>query len=80
MPFNIFGIVIDKKEDYIYSQAFDKHIGKTIGIEFYMNKGKKNMISLYLYNGACTNTVKRFLNNFRHFIDPAASFDGDDYD
>ena len=82
IPFRIWGIPMEEKEDYIYSFAFDKHIGKSIGIEFSSNEkirdDTKNMVSLYLYSGTCTNTIKRFISNFRRFIDPSASIINED--
>ncbi|GEM_PF-1975488 len=76
MPFRIWGIPMEEEENYIYSFAFDKHIGKGIGIEFCSNEKinnvTRNRVSLYLYNNTCTNTIKRFVSNFRRFIDPNA--------
>lgn len=66
-PFRIFGMPMESEENYVYSYAFDKHIGNPIGIEFLPDR-----VTLYLYPGSCTNTIKRFLRNFQQFVDPNA--------
>lgn len=62
-PFKIFGLPFERREGYLYSFAFDKHVGNPIGIEITSNE-----ISLYLYPGGCANTIKRFYRNFQEYI------------
>lgn len=62
-PFKIFGLPFEQRDGYLYSFAFDKHVGNPIGIEITSNE-----ISLYLYPGGCANTIKRFYRNFQEYI------------
>lgn len=62
-PFRLFGLAGEENKDYRIVDAVDLHTGDRLGFEL-----SPEMLTMYLPEGACGNTVVRFLTNLQHYF------------
>lgn len=72
-PFRLWGHTQQLESDYYKINGVDMHNGDKFSIEM-----TGEWMRVYLYEGACGNTVLRIFTNLQHYYDPAATLVIDD--
>jgi len=72
-PFRLWGHIDRLQEGYYKVDGVDMHNGDKFSMEM-----TNDWIRLYLYEGACGNTVLRIFTNLQHYYDPSARLVIDD--
>ncbi len=74
-PFRLMGFVRQKSETKIVSDVVDLHTGGELTFELY-----PDLITLYLGEGTCGNSIARFFTNIQHYFDKSFSVYADNGD
>lgn len=72
-PFRLWGHTQQLEKDYYKVDGVDMHNGDQFSMEM-----TPEWMRLYLYEGACGNTVLRIFTNLQHYYDPSATLVIDD--
>ena len=75
MPFRLLGFVDSQSDDAAIVDAVDMHTGGTLSFEVY-----PDVLSIYLPEGTCGNTIVRLYTNIQHYFDKRFLVEADNGD